>query len=832
MALPFTGDPPISALRGVAADPNRPGQRLLPAYAVKLLRYLKIDFGTDKVPKADIDPTLDLLAHIVECLGVLRDVNKVYRAKGSIPSRSVGARAMFGLTAELGNILLDAMTFNPPETMETASQCYSKVGQFVLNVFPEIAAQDTKATGKVLMHHAALKASESMALETIQMVHKAYPAGAATADASGALPLHWATHNPNISSELIDYIISANPKAPMTPDDDGYLPLHWAVNHDAPSLDVVRRLIHAHAGATATPCARGSLPLHWCVARDHPPVEVVHELLVAHADAIRTYSSDGCLPMHKCVDRPKPSVEVLRMLSDAYPQALQCPDKDGHLPLHRACDHPNPSFVVLKLLLTAFPKAASVQDDDGYTPLHIVLEHDDPSLRVIELLLLAYPDAVSKTTRDGLLPLHCYVANPGLELNLDIAEMLVKGYPQGIHQLATDIVPEDETADPEAWNGQWLERKWSPYTRVVERHMREFQTLFKNFSKGQTPVPVPRDSYLPSLQQGNYGYSSYNKPSNSTGLRTGERAFESSVASEGALPRMRGASGGAQASGGGVFQGRIQDPSPRESARSNATPRSARSRGSRSSRGSDRGDLGPGSARGAGPKDRYDTANVARTSMGQGGNAYEEVDGMVGIDDAAPFNSNQQGSSPKALYNPEDSAGSEEGGRARLPDTLPRENDDDFSDDESVDSRRRRRRDRDRDRDRRGGSRRDSSRDRGDRDRDRDRDRRRDRKDGRSSRGDRDRDRDRDRGDRDGRRRDKRDKDRRKDSVPVELTEEQKEQQRLREEEERIASLPEFTGQGVGGKHDLERIKSRRGVQDDGDLAIDVGTLEIGDSNV
>jgi hypothetical protein len=47
-------------LRGVAADLNRPGQRLLPIYAVKLLRYLKIDFGTDKRHGIDVDPTLGL----------------------------------------------------------------------------------------------------------------------------------------------------------------------------------------------------------------------------------------------------------------------------------------------------------------------------------------------------------------------------------------------------------------------------------------------------------------------------------------------------------------------------------------------------------------------------------------------------------------------------------------------------------------------------------------------------------------------------------------------------------------------------------------------------
>jgi len=66
-----------SAVFGVPADENRPGQRLLPSYAVKMLKYLRIGFGTDKTPGLDIDPTMDLIAHIIECIGVLRDVNKV-----------------------------------------------------------------------------------------------------------------------------------------------------------------------------------------------------------------------------------------------------------------------------------------------------------------------------------------------------------------------------------------------------------------------------------------------------------------------------------------------------------------------------------------------------------------------------------------------------------------------------------------------------------------------------------------------------------------------------------------------------------------------------------
>ena len=70
-------------------DISRPGQQLLPTYAVKLLKNLKIPFGTDRTMNGvDVDPTIPLLSHIVDCLGALRDVKKVYRAKGSIASRS------------------------------------------------------------------------------------------------------------------------------------------------------------------------------------------------------------------------------------------------------------------------------------------------------------------------------------------------------------------------------------------------------------------------------------------------------------------------------------------------------------------------------------------------------------------------------------------------------------------------------------------------------------------------------------------------------------------------------------------------------------------------
>merc|ERR1719313_2358064 len=121
---------------------------------------------------------------------------------------------MFGFSAELGNVLLDSMSFTTdgPAIAETAANCYSNIAQCILNIFPEIASQETRYTGKLLIHHAALKASDIMAMSTMSLVYNTYPAGISCVDASGALPIHWATHNENLKSDkMLDYIVSLQP---------------------------------------------------------------------------------------------------------------------------------------------------------------------------------------------------------------------------------------------------------------------------------------------------------------------------------------------------------------------------------------------------------------------------------------------------------------------------------------------------------------------------------------------------------------------------------------------------------------------------------------------
>lgn len=50
---------------------HRPGQLLLPAYATKLLKTIKIPYGSDRTMNGvDIDPTIPLLHHIFDCFGM------------------------------------------------------------------------------------------------------------------------------------------------------------------------------------------------------------------------------------------------------------------------------------------------------------------------------------------------------------------------------------------------------------------------------------------------------------------------------------------------------------------------------------------------------------------------------------------------------------------------------------------------------------------------------------------------------------------------------------------------------------------------------------------
>lgn len=491
----MTAVAPMPVIAPGSADIGRPGQQLMPGYVVKLLKTLKIPFGTDRsLSGVDVDPTVNLIGHIFDCIGALRDINKVYRAKGSLVARSVGTRVLFGLTAELGNILLDAITFDPPADLIDATVYYGQVAGSILTVFPEIAAQITPSTGKVLLHHTALRASSAMAMEALKMVLKAFPAGAWTADRTGALPLHWMTHNPHCSQEMVAFLVAANPKSPWVADVDGYLPLHWAVNQDEPNVDVVAALIAANASAAAKPCIKGSLPVHWAVNREGKGLHmgVLRALLQVHPDGARTFDKAGWLPLHQLVNRANVSMEGLRLLLDLYPHGLQCPNGNGQLPLHRCLDQATPCLEAVHVLLEAFPGGAKVADDEGYLPLHLALDCARPSPELCSALLEVFPEAAFHKSRDGLLPLHCLIS--ALQPSVEAVQLLLSVFPEAAEAVAVDLIPADEMADPEGWTGDWLEKRWTPLSRAIDRGLDAIVVLFRDalhrVRQGDRPNPL------------------------------------------------------------------------------------------------------------------------------------------------------------------------------------------------------------------------------------------------------------------------------------------------------------------------------------------------------
>ena len=133
----------------------------------------------------------------------------------------------------------------------------------------------------------------------------------------------------------------------------------------------------------------------------------------------------------------------------------------------------------------------------------------------------AYPTAVSKATNDGYLPLHCLLCND--DPNLEMLNKLIQYFPQGVQQVAVDLVPLDETTDPLTWTGPVKEKRWTPLSRAIERGLLEVinvlqAALPKTVVAGESadlaatkpltalkPVrPLPSGFLPPSLRQAAY----------------------------------------------------------------------------------------------------------------------------------------------------------------------------------------------------------------------------------------------------------------------------------------------------------------------------------------
>ena len=129
-------------------------------------------------------------------------------------------------------------------------------------------------------------------------------------------------------------------------------------------------------------------------------------------------------------------------------------------------------------MLEAFPGAAKVADDEGYLPLHLALDCARPNPVIARMLLDHYPESAFHKSKDGLLPIHCIISS--LNPVIEVIELLLQIFPDSTESMAVDVIPVDETADPELWEGEWVEKRWTPLSRAIDRGLDSIVMLFRD----------------------------------------------------------------------------------------------------------------------------------------------------------------------------------------------------------------------------------------------------------------------------------------------------------------------------------------------------------------
>jgi hypothetical protein len=166
----------------------------------------------------------------------------------------------------------------------------------------------------------------------------------------------------------------------------------------------------------------------------------------------------------------------------------------GQYPLHKAIDHACPeSMNVIALLLELYPAAAKVADQDGYLPLHVCLDSRNPDEDLVEQLLIAFPDAAKRPTVDGLLPLHMAIGT-NAQPSLGIIRLLMQIHPLACVNEVADFVPKDPNANASTWQGEWVETRWSPLNRAVERGLDDVVCIFRDILEEKGLLVVDEDT--------------------------------------------------------------------------------------------------------------------------------------------------------------------------------------------------------------------------------------------------------------------------------------------------------------------------------------------------
>jgi len=147
----------------------------------------------------------------------------------------------------------------------------------------------------VLPIHQAVAAHDP-SIDAIHALIQAYPIALLCKETTfNRLPLHLATQNPNISTEIIQILLDFAPETAMECDLFGRLALHYACCNGA-SVATVDALLTSHPPSVYIRDVNGWLPIH-IACRSGACFRVVKHLLDAYPESIVAETSMGNTPL-------------------------------------------------------------------------------------------------------------------------------------------------------------------------------------------------------------------------------------------------------------------------------------------------------------------------------------------------------------------------------------------------------------------------------------------------------------------------------------------------------------------------------------------------------
>lgn len=302
--------------------------------------------------------------------------------------------------------------------LSTALRGYAPLEQlqFLVNAYPG-ALQVPNDNGELPLHYIVGYGNRH---DNLRLLMARYPQGLSIKNAEGQLPFHCAMYNASISLESLNLLHDAYPLSILAADGSGNtsLALVCRLRDEKKAAWLIAK---SPASVRAIADQHGNLHVHLVASARSSTLGILKRLVKAFPESLLEENNEGYLPLHSSLATQFASFEAVRFLLEACPEAASRPNRLGQLPLHVACSFHHPIEAV-DLLIKFHPEALAMYDCCGYLPFHNACVLRDGNAQLIHHLIAKLQGPTLPLTSKGLPPLFLACEH---EVALDVIFLLV-----------------------------------------------------------------------------------------------------------------------------------------------------------------------------------------------------------------------------------------------------------------------------------------------------------------------------------------------------------------------------------------------------------------------